>query len=119
MSETRNPRELWRKRETSLSRNLVSPARQLSQRRSEGEQQRGGARYRGIPEFTARDLQARGPAPTLYNANTGEWYEVTPMEARLHNIELGPGNPSERIFRAGERRTHSPTEMDYRGEMRA
>ena len=78
-----------------VTEKLVSPARQLAQQASDLEQQRGGAAYRGVPEFVPGDVQTAGPAPTLYNVNTGEWDEVTPLEARLHNIEIGgPAGPN-------------------------
>lgn len=100
-----------------ISKNLVSPAIQLAQRISDLGQQKSGAEYRGIPEFVPGDARTVGPAPTIYNANTGEWEEVTPLEARLHGIPIGPPSMDmlNRMFRPGQPRTHSPVETgDFR-----
>jgi hypothetical protein len=101
-----------------VTKKLVSPARQLSQGISDLGQQKLGAEYRGIPEFVPGDARTAGPAPTLYNANTGEWYEVTPFEARMHNIPLGPPSMDvlNKMFMPGQPRTHSPVETGDFGD---
>jgi hypothetical protein len=101
-----------------ITKNLVSPARQLAQEASDLEQQKLGAEYRGVPQFVPGDVRTAGPAPTLYNANTGEWDEVTPLEARLQDIPIGLPSMDvlNKMFMPGERRIHSPVETGDFGD---
>ena len=81
-----------------LNKNLVSPARQLSQKARDMRQQRMAREYYGEPESAeALDIvnaaKVQGPMPTLYNVTTGEWNEVDPYQARTMHVPVGPPNP--------------------------
>jgi hypothetical protein len=61
----------------------LSPERKLAKKLNDLEAQhyaRGG--WEDLP-------QQAGPMPTIYNAGTGEWDEVTPDYGRLKNVPLG------------------------------
>lgn len=66
-----------------LSKNLVSPARQLEQRLMDLDAQHYATKgWEVLPEHA-------GPMPTLYNVNTGEWDEVTPTQGKLLGVPIG------------------------------
>lgn len=83
-----------------INRNLVSPARELSQRLNESWMQQDATKYRVPQEIGRQDaanaLRYAGPKPTIYNVNTGEWEETNPTQARLLNVPIGP--PSQSIL---------------------
>jgi hypothetical protein len=82
------------KKQDKLSKNLVSPAKQLVQQAHDRGVQREMRERYGEPETVPGDVQAfAGPRPTIYNAGTGEWEEVMPEEGRMRGIPIGPPNP--------------------------
>jgi hypothetical protein len=89
-----------------VTKNLVSPAKQLRQKANDLAAQREARQYYGVPESAeAADLikasQIAGPRPTIYNATTGEWGEVDPYQARTFGVPIGPpiGDPIEMLRR--------------------
>ena len=91
-----------------LNKNLVSPARQLSQKSRDLKEQRMAREFYGEPESVeASDIvnaaKTMGPQPTLYNVTTGEWNEVNPYQARTMGVPVGPPNPAilDRMWRDG------------------
>lgn len=78
-----------------MNKNLVSPARQLSQKSRDLREQRMAREFYGEPESVeasdiANAAKVGGPMPTLYNVTTGEWNEVDPYQARTMGVPLGP-----------------------------
>ena len=78
----------------NINRNLVSPARQLSQEARDMSQQRMAREHYGeAPTAEAEDIaraaQVQGPMPTLLNVTTGEWNQVDPYQARTMGVPLG------------------------------
>ena len=66
----------------------LSPARKLAQKLKDVKMQREAG---GVPKVP----QHAGPLPTLYNVNTGEWEETTPMQAKLLQVPIGkPVDPA-------------------------
>jgi hypothetical protein len=91
-----------------MNKNLVSPARQLSQKSGDLKQQRMAREFYGDPESVeVSDIinaaKVRGPMPTLLNVTTGEWNEVNPYQARTMGVPVGPPNPDiiNRMWRDG------------------
>jgi hypothetical protein len=93
----------------NISKNLVSPARELVQKTHDVGLQRGAlpsVRLAGQELLNAETLKAQelqdvanaakstGPRPTIYNVNSGEWEEVMPEFGRVMQIPIGPPNPS-------------------------
>ena len=75
----------------------VSPAIKLAQKLKDLERQRQAG---GVPQIP----QYGGPMPTLYNVNTGEWEESSPMQAELLGVPIGaPMDPAilSRMWRGG------------------
>jgi hypothetical protein len=74
----------------------LSPARVLAQKLRDQQMQREAGGVAEIPQYA-------GPMPTLYNVNSGQWEQTTPMQAQLLGVPIGAPTPNPGYISGGDR----------------